>query len=241
MRSSRSRCRKRLGRPRAWFRPFRLRRTRVGAVRHERAAGALQCRACRRCAAGADGPRPSAAKRFGSTNAAAPPPAAAPPGPKRVHTVTIRADQPAGGDAAAAPAAPRARPRRRRGRRQRLAEASRFPSCPVNRARRPLQRRRGRTPRHQHRRPSQWRPQRRPPQPKRRRRPAAVIRCKSPPSAARPTPSRRSGRCRPNSPISSAAASRSCAGPTLAQKAPTTAPLSGRLPRPKRPPVCAAV
>ena len=37
----------------------------------------------------------------------APPPAAAPPGPKRVHTVTIRADQPAGGDAAAAPAAPR--------------------------------------------------------------------------------------------------------------------------------------
>ena len=37
----------------------------------------------------------------------APPPAAAPPGPKRVHTVTIRADQPAGGDAAATPAAPR--------------------------------------------------------------------------------------------------------------------------------------
>ena len=37
-----------------------------------------------------------------------PPPAAAPPGPKRVHTVTIRADQPAGGDAAAAPAVPRA-------------------------------------------------------------------------------------------------------------------------------------
>ena len=41
-------------------------------------------------------------------SAAPPPPAAATPGPKRVHTVTIRADQPAAGDAAAAPAAPRA-------------------------------------------------------------------------------------------------------------------------------------
>ena len=107
MRSNRSTCR-RLQKPRASSRPFRLRRTRV-RLPPGMTVGPSPFNAAPAGVAPPPppvAPAPPAASAVPTAVPAPPPAAGSPGGPKKVHTVTIRADQQAGPDAGSAPPAP---------------------------------------------------------------------------------------------------------------------------------------